>query len=91
MKYQPGKANIVADALSWSQRPGVEESEKATAQEETVLQLTSSSVKPQPEDLQTWKQAYQEDPKLKTVLSKLRQGQPCSGYYLTLAELLAVK
>ena len=91
MKYQPGKANIVADALSRSQRPAVEESEEATVQEETVLQLTSSSVEPQAEDLQTWKQAYQEDSKLKIVLSKLRQGQPCSGYYLTPAELLAVK
>ena len=91
MKYQPGKANIVANALSRSQRPAVEESEEATAEEETVLQLTSSSVEPQAEDLQTWKQAYQEDPKLKTVLYKLRQGLPCGGQYLTPARLLAVK
>ena len=79
MKYQPGKANTVADALSWSQRPAVKESEEATTEEETVLQLTSSLVEPQAEDLQTWKQAYQEDPKRKTVLSKLRQGLPCGG------------
>ena len=69
---------LVANALSQSQRPAVEESEEATAEEE-VLQLTSSSVEPQAEDLQTWKQAYQEDPKLKTVLYKLRQGLPCGG------------
>ena len=63
VKYQPRKANIVADALSRSQHPAAEESEEATIEEETVLQLTSSSVEPQAEDLQTWKRAYQEDPK----------------------------
>ena len=91
MKYRPRKANIVADALSQSQRPAAEESEEATVEKEEVLQLTSSSVEPQAEDLQTWKQAYQEDPKLKTVLSKLRQGQPCGGHYLIPIGLLAVK
>ena len=79
MKYQPGKANIVADALSQSQRPAAEEIEEATTEKEEVLQLTSSSVEPRAEDLQTWKRAYQEDPKLKIVLSKLCQGQPCCG------------
>ena len=91
VKYQPGKANIVADALSWSQRLAAEETKEATAEEEAVLQLTSSSVEPQAEDLQTWKKAYQEDPRLKTMLSKLRRGLPCGGQYLTPAGLLAVK
>ena len=58
MKYQPGKANIVADALSQSQRPAIKETEEATIEEEEVLQLTSSLVEPQVEDLQTWKKAY---------------------------------
>ena len=91
VKYLPGKANIVADTLSRSQRPAVEESEEATTEEETILQLTSNSVEPQAEDLQTWKRAYQEDPKPKTVLSKLCQGLLYSGQYLTLAGLLVVK
>ena len=91
VKYQPRKANIVANALSRSQCPAAEDTKEATAEEEEVLQLTNSSVEPQGEDLQTWKKAYQEDPKVKTVLYKLRQGQPCGEQYLTSTELLAVK
>ena len=86
MKYQPGKANIVANALSRSQRPVTEDTEEATVEEEEVLQLTSSSIQPQAEDLQTWKRAYQGDPRLKTVLYKLCHGQPCGGQYLTPTE-----
>ena len=50
VKYQPGNANIVADGLSWSQHPTVEDTEEATTRED-VLQLTSSLVEPQAEDL----------------------------------------
>ena len=55
------------------------------------MQLTSSSAEPQAKDLQTWKRAYQEDLRLKTMLSKLCRGLPCGGQYLTQVGLLAVK
>ena len=58
VKYQPRKANIVADALSRSQRPAAEETKEASTKKEEVLRLTSSSVEPQAEDLQTWKKVY---------------------------------
>ena len=53
--------------------------------------LAGSLPEPEVEDLQTWKRAYQEDPRLRTVLQKLHQGQQCGGQFLTLAGLLAVK
>ena len=93
MKYQPGQANIVVDALSWSQHPVAEEpnqAQKATAREHILL-LSSSSVEPQIEDLQKWRKAYQEDPKLRIVLQKLCQGQQCGGQFLSLVGLLVVK
>ena len=81
MKYQHGKANIVADALKSSQCPAVEEpdqTQEATTQEDNLL-LSSSLAEPQVEELQKWRKAYQEDPKLRTVLQKLRPGQQCGG------------
>ena len=74
IKYQTKKANIVADALSRSQRATAEELGQASevgAQEEVLL-LSGSSVESQKEDLQKWKKAYEEDPKLKIVLTKIR-------------------
>ena len=73
IKYQLVKANIVADALSRSQHATEEEPGQTSeaGSHEGVLLLSSSSVEPQAEDLQKWKQAYQVDPKLKTMLLKL--------------------
>ena len=85
IKYQPEKANIVADALSRSQRLAAEDSdqaEEATVWEDVLL-LSSSLAEPQAEGFQKWKKAYQEDPKLRTVLQKLRQGQQCGGVVIS--------
>ena len=66
IKYQPGKANVVADALSWSQRKETEDSmddpmATAVAVEEHVATLSGFNVELTAEDLQTWTKAYKED------------------------------
>ena len=59
IKYQIGKANVVADALSQSQRKTLEDSRddlatKAAAVEEQALILGRFSVELTAEDLQKW-------------------------------------
>ena len=49
--------------------------------QEDVLLLSGSSAEAQAEDLQKWKKAYQKDPKLRTMLQKLRLGQQCGGQF----------
>ena len=92
IKYQPGKANVVADALSRSQRGMTEDSTmlKATATEDQVFALSGVSIEPEPEDLQKWMTAYQEDPSHKTAFHQLRQGKPFCEYFLTPKGLMAV-
>ena len=66
IKYQPRKANVVADALSRSQRKLEEDStdDGATATamiERHVSTLSGASVELTSEDLQQWMKAYKED------------------------------
>ena len=63
---------------------------KATATEDQVFALSGVSIEPEPEDLQKWTIAYQEDPSHKTAFHQLRQGKPFREYFLTPKGLMAV-
>ena len=94
IKYQPGKANVVADALSQSQQNEVEDSmddpeATAVAVEEQVLALSGFSVELIAEDLQAWTKANKEDKSHMTAYTKLCQGQKYQDIYLTPSGLLA--
>ena len=94
IKYQPGKANVVADVLSRSQRKLEEGSadDVATATgmiERQVSTLSGASVELTTEDLQQWTKAYKEDQGHVATFMKLRQGQKYEDFYLTPSGLMA--
>ena len=70
IKYQLGKANVVADALSRSQCSTIKDSIVELAKNDPdneVYALTSVTIQPSEEDLKIWHQAYLEDLSTKTV------------------------
>ena len=74
IKYQIGKANVVADALSRSQRNTAENSTVELAKnnlDSEVYALTSITIEPSEEDLKIWHQGYLEDLSIKTVFQQL--------------------
>ena len=94
IKYQPGKANVVADALNHSQHNTTEDSIMELAKnnpDNKVYAMISVTVEPSEEDLKIWHQAYLEYPRTKTVLQQLRQGQATRGHSLTSPRLVGVQ
>ena len=75
--YQPRKANVVADALSRSQRKEIEDSKDdptaiLAVVEEHMSALSGFSIELTAEDLQTWTRAYKEDKSHVVAYMKLR-------------------
>ena len=76
IKYQPGKTNVVANAVSQSQRKETEDSMNnpmATAAivEAQMSALSEISVELMVEDLEKWTNAYKEDRSYVVAYSKL--------------------
>ena len=75
IKYQPRKANVVADALSQSQRREIEDSmdtpmATTTVVKEHVSALSGFSVELTVEDLQKWTKSYKEEKSHITAYTK---------------------
>ena len=94
IKYQLGKANVVADAFNHSQRSTTKDSTVELAKNNPsneVYVLTSVTVDPSEEDLKIWHQAYLEDLSTKIVFQQLRQRQMTREHSLTSHGLLGVQ
>ena len=91
MQYQPGKANIVADALSWS-RPSVKSEESAQQEQQNDQDAgvqndqaftVTSSVRLDDSELIAFRDAQQADPVLKTLCELPEMELQCRNFEIS--------
>ena len=88
--YQPGKANILADALSRSKRVELDAIHSMMASgdpEEEIAVMTRSSIVAT-EEVKIWRTAQEEDPVVQDIIQRVRQRQVRSAFTLTPKGLL---
>ena len=88
--YQPGKANILEDALSRSKRVELDAIHSMMANgdpEEEITVMTRSSIVAT-EEVKIWRTAQEEDPIVQDIIQRVRQRQVRSAFALTPQGLL---